>query len=265
MCFSTKINFLRVFGSNTLQDTAIRRKLNQEYAEYRKFVSSKPKAAQLEAYRQFQTTKQVLFDIVKDKGGMDADQTVFFEDQVGSRTRTVSEFLIERELSGVSHAVNMVEENLPEEMEVDVDLRTLNEEASDEEGISDDEEEAKEQEDNQMYYELRSGKRRRIELEETNNEQEFEELPLRVKAKVCSKECIEAIVKMNVACHTSINQSRKGFMIVLNTFNGQKYTLEPEEKPTKMPRTKSDFEKYRNVVPSEKTLWHHRHHYALSE
>lgn len=171
----------------------------------------------------------------------------------------MSEFLLERQLSGHTVNASMVEQNLSEEMDVDVEV------ANEEEVESDDEEEAEGQNDvdNEMYYELRSGKRRRIDIEETNIDQKFDEIPLRAGHKVFSKECIEAIVKTNVACHTSINQARKRNE---NIFNGQNYRLEPENKPTEMPRTKSDFQQYKNVVPSEKTIWyHHRHHYALSK
>lgn len=67
----------------------------------------------------------------------------------------------------------MVEQNLSEEMDVDVEV------ANEKEVESDDEEEAEGQNDvdNEMYYELRSGKRRHIDIEETNIDQKFEGRP----------------------------------------------------------------------------------------
>lgn len=63
----------------------------------------------------------------------------------------------------------------------------------------------------------------------------------------------------------SINQARESFVIVENTYNGQNYNMEPEVEQKSMPRTSADYEKYQNVIPSEKTIWYHRHHYALSK
>lgn len=79
MCFFAENGkFFRVFGSNTLVDTTIRRKLKQEYTDYIKLVTSKPKANRIQAFLQFKANKEVFFDIVRDKEAMDADETVFF-------------------------------------------------------------------------------------------------------------------------------------------------------------------------------------------
>lgn len=236
--------------------------MKQACSDYKSKVSSRAQAEQVTAFLQFKVNNQVLFDIVKDKSVLEDDQKLFLEDQAGQRTKTISEFLLDREVNGRPDAQNRPEENVPMDT---ANSSNENQLEDDESSESSDEELRDEAADDHMYRVLRGGKRKRIDLEETNGDLDFTEIPLRRGSKVFSKECIEAIVKMNVNCNMSINQARKSFVITENTFNHQNYILEPENKPTDMPRTQEDFEQYRNVIPSEKTIWYHRHHYALSK
>lgn len=266
----------RVFHKNVYGYKAIRQKLVNFYENYRRKVCAKAANQQMDAWIDFKHQNQMMFPAFLQKEPLDEQTAEFLNDQMTDRQRTVAEFQWMQRLSqeyqvtfDTDDAHVTDEQEAAGEQEsagegpMDVDMPF-----NDDELDSSDDDNEDESCDDHVYYTLRSGKRIKLDSDDTSLQAESKgtvTTRLRRGKKIFSKECIQSIVNMATECNITINQARKCFLISQNTFNGQSYTLEPVKKPAGVPRTKNDYKCYENVIPSESTLWTHRHQFALSK
>lgn len=273
-CFRSKVSldlsFHRVFHGQVKHRTTIFRAIEAEYGQYRRQVCSQTGKQRKSAFLAYKEQSSVLFECIKNGAELEERQAAFLHDQRNMRSSSVMEAQITWQMEDeIENERNAVEDRmeLGESLENDDRMEEDSlEDRNQEIGETESEEESEseiEEESQYNYFVLRNGKRLKLAENDPSISTEVAEIPLRIGVKCFLKSCIEAIVQMNVQCHCSISMARKAFVLIENKFNGQNYTLEPNEKEKSTPRTSDDFGRYKNVVPSEKTLLAHRHNYAL--
>lgn len=263
--------YQRVFPGNVKHPTTISRAIKKEYDKYRSTVCAHSGEKRLSAFMQYKHENQVLFDCIKSGAVLEQRQAEFLEDQATNRTKSVLEIELLWQMDGTERDLNADGEVENAEGEVEnaeggeenadegqMDIDSVEDERVELDGMIElDEIDAEMSDDSSdpTYEPMR--KRQRLD----ENADASKEIPLRVGPRNFNKNCIMACLKVNAQCHCSINMARKAFAIVENTFNGQDYVLEADEKHKGIPRTTEEFEKYKNVVPAEQTLLVQRHNF----
>lgn len=244
--------------------STIRKRIEKQYRIYLNNVCLSKKHLKRVNWLKYLQEHDNLFEVLNSNCILNESEAMFLEDQKTSRSKTISTYFWETAIEEDQAEESQSENDEINNDNVDMQMMVVEQEEQEamecvEEVVSD--EEVCEEIDAQNYFSLRSGKRTKAVPTNTNSSTQIR---LRIGIKKFAQECLEAIVSMNTKCHVTVNQARECFLLAENIFNGQNFKMQAEN-AVSVPRSAIEYEAYRNVIPSEKTVWNHRHHFALSE
>lgn len=253
----------KIFSNKVLTPRNVNYHIKKHYTNYLNHVAKKSKAAQPQAFIQWRNKHDVLFDILAvQTKSLTQIQLDFYHDQRTIRTMRYSDITTRSDEDLFVDDINLIDE--VERMSVDgsSDDGSL-EDGSLDNGSSDDESSDNDDDDSCLPpegYHLRSGVHHPSPRESIKK---VPQLSLKEGSRNFSEKVLRTITALTTVANCTIPQARMSFQIVSNLMFDQNYTLEATEKTIGVPRTKEDFLKYENVVPSTKVLYKHLHVVAI--
>ena len=274
-CYTTAIisQWIKTFGEDHVQTRkTVARKIRLALKNYHSKVINVSKSCIMtrrERQRKWREENMELFDILRptsDPNNFENDEKLFYEDQKSARSFFISERIDE---DYMNERLSIVSDHLIEGERVSSELEYIE--------IDQDSSTGEQSQSGASASDLlnqsinRSGLSRSTKLMEDKciqTEQHGPEQPEIRKIRKCSDDIKRACTSVSVGCGLSVEKSRIAVQIAAKELYHHEYRLEPEEDPQSPPAkrqkglptvTKDECEKYKNTIPSRRTLVKYKH------